>query len=349
VWEREVGELGYPAPKGTPQQRFHVYYKQLQYYGYAMPTNVELLSTSPVYSGTASGYLVINNDFYGFPYNDEDRTGLEVVRSGALKATQAHEFMHAIQFNINVYQSAWLFESHATWAEDQVYDEINDWHWFINRFLRTPDYPLFNRYVYGSAFFLHWVSETYGVDVPRQIWEAARANTTPDAVRIAAFGGSWEDAKRFAPAEYRLGIADFTSDPPSSIPTPTNLIRATHTSYPVDVAVPASTNRTPNRAPWGLGANFIEFTPDASGELTVGFDGTDGYAWRAYLVLTPSNGRSTPSTLAITLDGQSAGRLTVSGFGTRWSKATLVPTIADRAGVAVPYAYTATVGGTVAN
>jgi hypothetical protein len=61
-------------------------------------------------------------------------TGTETIRTGALKVTQAHEFMHALQFNINVYQSGWLMESHATWAEDAVYDGINDWHWYINRF-----------------------------------------------------------------------------------------------------------------------------------------------------------------------------------------------------------------------
>jgi hypothetical protein len=31
-----------------------------------------------------------------------------------------------------------------------------------------------------------------------------------------------------------------------------------------------------------------------------------------------------------------------SGFGNRWSKATLVPTIADNAGAAVPFRYGAT-------
>jgi hypothetical protein len=36
-------------------------------------------------------------------------------------------------------------ESHATWAEDAVYDGLNDWRWYINRFLSTPDLPLFSR------------------------------------------------------------------------------------------------------------------------------------------------------------------------------------------------------------
>ena len=87
IWNTQISQLGYPAPKGTPAQKFHVYYQQLSYYGYCMPTNVELFATSPVAQGTASAYIVVENDFYGFPPNDLDRTGREVVRAGALKVT----------------------------------------------------------------------------------------------------------------------------------------------------------------------------------------------------------------------------------------------------------------------
>src|SRR5687768_9430869 len=351
IWQRQVVELGYPAPKGvTAQNKFHVYFDKIPYYGYAMPTNVELEGVSPVPVGTASAFIVINNDFYGFPPNDEDRTGTEVIRSGALKATQAHEFMHALQFAINVYGSGWLMESHATWAEDAVYDGINDWHWYINNFLATPDFPIFNRYLYGAAYFQNYVSERYGVDVMRQIWLAHRTRSAPDAIRDVAFGGSWEAVKAFAPAEYLHDISDFTTDQPSiveSIRPLRSLTRATHSSYPVDVAVPASTNREYNGAPWGLGANFIDFT-NASGNLTVSFDGTDGFAWRAYVIASASGGRT--ALLPVILDGGSAGSITVDGMGTRWSKLTLVVTIADRAGTAVPYSYGATVSrGMVAN
>ncbi|HEY0674074.1 MAG TPA: MXAN_6640 family putative metalloprotease [Longimicrobiales bacterium] len=339
IWQRQINELGYPAPKGTPQ-KFHVYYKDLAYYGYCAPTNVELLATSPVPFGTASAYIVVENDFYGFPRNDEDVTGLEIVRTGALKVTQAHEFMHALQFNINVYGSGWLMESHATWAEDAVYDAINDWHWYINRFLATPDYPLLSRYLYGAAYFQNWLSETRGVDVQRQIWFAHRTQSAASAIRNVGFGGSWEGIKAFGAAEYLLDISDFTADGPSVIPLPRNFIRATHTNYPVAVTVGASTNRTANRAPWGLGANFIEFTAAASGTLTVSFDGTDGFAWRAYLVGTPKAGGPNTS-YPITLDGGSAGTVSVDNLGTRWAKLTLVVTVADAAGSELPFSYSA--------
>jgi hypothetical protein len=342
TWGREVSQLGYPAPKGTPAQKFHVYYKNLdKYYGYAAPTNVELLATSPVAYGTASAYIVVENDFYGFPRNDEDRTGTEIIRSGALKVTQAHEFMHALQFNINVYGSGWLMESHATWAEDAVYDGINDWHWYINRFLRTPDLPLFNRYLYGAAFFQNWLSEERGVDVHRQIWFAHQTQSAANAIRNVGFAGSWEGIKEYAPAQYLLDISDFTRDGPSVIPTPVNFISATHNSYPVNVSVVPSTNRVPNRAPWGLGSNYVDFLGTASGKLALSFDGTDGYAWRAYAIATRANGLTT--VITIDLDGASAGSVEVGGFGSRWVKVTLVATIADQPGAEVPYSYAASV------
>jgi hypothetical protein len=330
---------------GTPGLKFHVYYKDLRsYYGVTYPDNVVLQTTSPVPLGTASAYIVVENDFYdGFPPNDEDVTGNEVVRSGALKVTQAHEFMHAIQFNINVYQSGWLFESHATWAEDAVYDGVNDWRWYINTFLRNPDAPIFNRYVYGAAFFMNYLSETYGVDITRQIWLQGRTASTPDAVRLAAFGGSWEAMKDFAPAEYLLDISDFTTDPGSVIPIPRNTIRAVHSSYPVGVTVAASTNKLANGAPWGLGANFVEFVPGTKGDLTITFDGFDGFAWRAWVIASPARRNGTVVKMPIALDGGSSGTVTVPDFGTRWSKVTLVPTIADRDGREVPYNYTASV------
>jgi hypothetical protein len=345
IWQREVVELGYPAPLGTPARKFHVYYKDIPYYGYTAPQNLQLLATSPVPYGIGSAYIVVENNFYGgFPPNDEDMTGAEPIRSGALKVTQAHEFMHACQFNINLYQSGWLFESHATWAEDAVYDGVNDWHWYINRFLVNPDAQVFNRYVYGSAFFQNWLSETYGQDTPRRVWLAARTNSTPEAVRIGALGSSWEGIKNFAPAEYIPSISDFSTDPASLVESFRPLLsvtRAAHDAYPVSVDVPASTNKTPNRAPSGLGANFIDFLPRPGGILTVSFDGADSHAWRAFLIAQGANGNN--SIFPIALDGASAGSFSLSGFGGRWAKATLAVTIADRAGLEVPYRYGARV------
>ena len=160
--------------------------------------------------------------------------------------------------------------------------------------------------------------------------------------------------KAFAPAQYLHDISDFTTDRPSVVESRQPLATLSrpggrHDSYPVSVQVPASTNREANRAPYGLGANFVDFT-NASGSLTVAFDGRDGFAWRAYVIATSANGKS--SVFPMSLDAASAaGSITIDGMGTRWAKATLAVTIAEHAGVAVPYAYGATVSraGTIAN
>jgi hypothetical protein len=147
--------------------------------------------------------------------------------------------------------------------------------------------------------------------------------------------------KAFAPAEYTLSISDFTTDGPSVIPIPRNLILATYSSYPVAVEIPVSKGSVTTGAPWGSGANFVEFVPGPNGSITINFDGADGFAWRAFVVLTDAKGRN--SFQSIALDDGSAGSVTIAGFGARWARATLVPTIADRAGVEVPYSYAATV------
>ncbi|MEO6528533.1 MAG: MXAN_6640 family putative metalloprotease [Gemmatimonadaceae bacterium] len=348
IYAKEVGGLGYPAPKltvdasGAVSNKFHVYFKDMPYYGYCVPENVEFAPVNGFPSGTASAWIVVENDFVGFPPNDEDRTGLETVRTGALKVTQAHEFMHALQFNINVYQSGWLMESHATWAEDAVYDAINDWHWYINRFFASPSLPIFNRYVYGAAFFQNWVSETYGVDAPRKIWEAAKSMSAADAIKSVTFGGSWEPMTKYAPDQMLMKISDFTTDPTSSIiPNPLRLLRTTHDAYPVAVTVPDATKQEANGAPYGLGSNYIEFTPgSASGALTLTFDGADGYAWRVMAIVY---GAGAPSVVPMTLNGGAAGSLVLTGFGGQATRVVLAATISDRAGVQVPYSYGASV------
>lgn len=164
-----------------------------------------------------------------------------------------------------------------------------------------------------------------------------------DAVKSVAFGGSWNPMATFAWDQATLRINDFTTDATSSIqPSPARLLRATHDSYPVDVTISEATKQAPNGAPYGLGANYVEFTPaSASGPLTLTFDGADGYAWRASAIVFRSGG---PSVLPIALDNGSAGSVVISGFGKQASRVVLAATIADREGVQVSYSYGASLG-----
>ena len=45
---------------------------------------------------------------------------------GALQVTAAHEYFHLVQFGYDINEDGWIMESTATWAEDEVFDSIND-------------------------------------------------------------------------------------------------------------------------------------------------------------------------------------------------------------------------------
>jgi len=92
----------------------------------------------------------------------------------------------------------------------------------------------------------------------------------------------------------------------------------------------------------GVGGHFIVFEAgSAQGTLRVTFDGGDDAAWQALAVLTPARGGS-PWVVALSLNAAKAGSRSITGFGTRWSRVTLVPTIADDTGAEVPFSYGAT-------
>src|SRR5687767_13740172 len=126
---------------------------------------------------------------------------------------------------------------------------------------------------------MNWVSENYGVDAPLKIWQAAKSLSDPDGSESATFGGSWNPMAPFAWDQATMRISDFTTDATSSIqPNLARLLLATHAAYPVDVTIPEATMLVSNGAPYGLGANYVDFTPgSASGPLTLTFDGTDGH------------------------------------------------------------------------
>ena len=40
--------------------------------------------------------------------------------------TAAHEYFHATQFAYDIAEDGWFLEATATWAEDELYDDVND-------------------------------------------------------------------------------------------------------------------------------------------------------------------------------------------------------------------------------
>ncbi len=142
-------------------------------YGYAAP--------DPGQQGSQRfAYLVLDNNYVGFP-----SPPLE-----SMQVTVAHEYNHILQFAYDTLEDLWLFESSATWIEQKVYPDINDYLNFLPPFAKYPQAPLTGRdKVYADCVWNHWLESRYGPDVVRNTW-AKSLSVKPKHDAVAAFDAS---------------------------------------------------------------------------------------------------------------------------------------------------------------
>jgi len=196
-----------------------------------------------------------------------------------MEVTAAHEYNHVLQFNYDINEDAWMFESVATWMEDYVYTDVNDYRQYVTPWAQMTTVPLtyfsfdgsdpLNVKVYGDAVWNRWIESHYGPDVIRDAWGAS-LNVTPRSFAPAAYnavlatkGTNFTGAfAQFATdtAEWRASNSSFaegssfpdidrqlsaTEDPVSLVPDRSSLAAILdHTSYVLlDVAPPSTMSR----------------------------------------------------------------------------------------------------------
>ena len=165
VWIKEIDDMGYVPPTldGSVDggfDLFDVYVLDINAYGY---TSI----------ASKLAYMVIHNDFIGFSSNYDP----EGSQKGNMKVTVAHEFFHAIQYEYNDWSSLWWEEMSAVWMEDEVFDDVDDYLRYLpdrlNNLHLSLDYDLSNPayFVYGGVIWAKFLSETYGTDIIRHVFE----------------------------------------------------------------------------------------------------------------------------------------------------------------------------------
>ena len=171
AWTTVVDELGYRAPRAAAghdgDARFDVYLADLGgrgQHGFCAPG--ELV---PGQDRRADSYCVIDNDMAD--------TGGD--RFDVLAATAAHEFFHAVQYNLDVGEDRWFMEATATWMEHQVFDSVHDNHRYVSDGqLGTPYRPLDSEAgMYGNWVFVEHLAERFGRDAVRQVWSRLDASS----------------------------------------------------------------------------------------------------------------------------------------------------------------------------
>jgi hypothetical protein len=205
----------------NPSERSDIYLKQLGkdgLFGY------QTVDPGQGRKRSMYGYMVLDDDFTKAEYGYDDPLIPAAV-------TFAHEYNHLLQSAYDIFQDSWVFESTATWSEEKVYPDINDYLGYVAAFARYPGEPVTELFppdkqqslkIYGAATWNHWLDSGgggYGLAAVRRVWEVS-GSTNPADFGLAAydkaidgaggkgFGREWA-AFTAATAEWRTGYGGF--------------------------------------------------------------------------------------------------------------------------------------------
>jgi hypothetical protein len=187
VYSVENGKLGWRDPKsdgseGGGEGKTDIYLVQIggALFGYAAPDRGQA-SRGHTVPRRLHGYLVLDNN-----YARSEFPG--TTQLGDLEVTLAHEYNHILQFGYDAYQDPWFAEATAVWMEDQVYNGIDDYLRYVNRWVHRFDTPMTTSSIkeYGSAVWNHWLSHRYGRSIVRGAWARA-IHTRPGGFSVAAY------------------------------------------------------------------------------------------------------------------------------------------------------------------
>lgn len=159
-WDIVIDEMGYEEPNEDGSLLIVI-----------MDDNDEYLS-----SGALGITSLLSN---GNPYVAIDPW----MSDSYLQVTMGHEFFHAVQFGYDPsfaysYQGINFAEATATWMEDLLFDDVNDYALYIPEFLDYIDYSIFasivptaSLYEYGMNIWPRFLSEYYNNGVIKEVWE----------------------------------------------------------------------------------------------------------------------------------------------------------------------------------
>lgn len=160
-----------------------------------------------------------------------------------LKATCAHELFHGFQAAYRAYPEdypSWWYEITADWAEERVFDNLNEVYYYIPDYYRKIDHSIYltgGSHMYGAWVWAEYLSENYGNDIIRQIFiklinydnSLAAINATLSIIGqdINSCFADFSRWNYFTGSLWRPGYFEEGAYFPESVP-----ISITHTTYP---------------------------------------------------------------------------------------------------------------------
>ncbi len=161
-WHLIVDSLGYLPPQNVGK-KYEIGFQNMFAAGYTIP--------DPDNKGSTE--IVLNNDLidFGKEYGNSKDT------MGVAEITVAHELKHAVQYMYSQWRDReWFLELDATWMEDIAYTNVNSYYSFLSTSQITdPGSSFSDGMGYGNCIWMHFLTQSYGIQINREIWETASA------------------------------------------------------------------------------------------------------------------------------------------------------------------------------
>lgn len=163
-WNRLFNELGWREPLGSDDWRISVYLTDDSFEG-GFTTEVDC-------AGTPVPTIVIGAGTFNYETWYQD--------------VAAHELHHASHYRYGRAFDNWWWEATATWVQEQVYPNNDEWAYYANFYVANPQWSLTTtsytgdlaRHMYGRALWVFWLEQQLGGhDYVQSLWE--RSSTLP--------------------------------------------------------------------------------------------------------------------------------------------------------------------------
>jgi len=368
AWAKEVDSLGYSPPLSDDwyqpnggDGKYDIYLKLLgsDFYGYTQADTS--LAARPI---SLTSFIVVQNDYSSVCNNHEDPLD-------CLRATAAHEFFHAIQFsydgsefeyddpnNSKTYKYYWI-EMSATWMEDIVFDQVNDYLFYLGSFFRHPEWSLKTfgtsgdelMHPYGACVWPIFLSEKLDVGIIKDIWEECAKVPGNNAIdypggesatdkTLKARGSTFEDAFReFTVWNYFTGSRArtllFYSE---GNLFPQINVEELHSHNADTVYSPSGPNH-----PYGLGSNYIVFKPTGKqGGIKLAFSPAEQQYNVEISAVGYNENVNEPIIQRFQINNQTGSAKADVYNWTSFNQIIMIPAVIDRNGVSIfPYSYSA--------
>ncbi|MBW2015906.1 MAG: hypothetical protein JRF57_07885 [Deltaproteobacteria bacterium] len=161
--------------------------------------------------GLTVGGPVVNHKTYVHIFINKGMSKKEIQNS------TAHEFFHAIQYNMDCNEASWWMEMTATWCEDFIYPDYDIEHqyldWYFKNFKMRKSLAFEDgKHEYGAYVWPLYLVQKHGKDIIGKIWRACESSAALTAFVNTIPGGVEKAFKEFSLWMYNEEPAKYFRD-----------------------------------------------------------------------------------------------------------------------------------------